>query len=48
MVEMLHQKLTLKLSAALLYHRGGVRNYFLYKAPVYLPIEDLKPFGQNG
>ena len=48
MVEMLHQKLSLKLSAALLYHRGGVRNYILYKAPVYLPIEDIKPFGQNG
>ena len=48
MFEILHQKLTLKLSAALLYHRGGVRNYFLYKAPVYLPIEDIKSFGQTG
>ena len=40
--------LTLKLSAALLYRSGGVRNYFLYKAPIYLPIEDIKLFGQNG
>ena len=40
--------LTLILSAALLYCSGGVRNYFLYKAPIYLPIEDIKPFGQNG
>ena len=40
--------LTLKLSAALLYRSRGVRNYFLYKAPIYLPIEDIKPFGQNG
>ena len=39
--------LTLKLSAALLYRSGGIRNYFLYKAPIYLPIEDIKPFGQN-
>ena len=39
--------LTLKLSAALLYRSGGVRNYFLYKAPIYLPIEDIKAFGQN-
>ena len=31
--------LTLKLSAALLYRSGDVRNYFLYKAPIYLPIE---------
>ena len=36
--------LTLKLSAALLYRSGGVRNYFLYKAPVYLRIEHIKPF----
>ena len=40
--------LTLKLSAALLYRSGDVRNYFLYKALIYLPIEDIKPFGQNG
>ena len=40
--------LTLKLSAALLHRSGGVRNYFLYEAPVYLPIENIKPFGQNG
>ena len=40
--------LTLKLSAALLYRSGGVRNYFLYKAQIYLPTEDIKPFGQNG
>ena len=39
--------LTFKLSAALLYRSGGVRNYFLYKAPAYLPIENIKPFGQN-
>ena len=39
--------LTLILSAALLYRSGGVRNYFLYKAPIYLPIEDIKTFGQN-
>ena len=25
-----------------------VGNYFLYKAPVYLPIENIKPFSQNG
>ena len=36
--------LTLKLSAALLYRSGGVRNYFLYKAPVYLRIEHIKSF----
>ena len=40
--------LTLKLSATLLYHRGGVRNCFLYKAQIYLPTENIKPFGQNG
>ena len=40
--------LTLILSAALFYHNGGVRNYFLYKSPVYRPIEDIKSFGQNG
>ena len=40
--------LTLILSAAILYRCGGVRNYFLYKAPIYLPTEDIKPFGQNG
>ena len=40
--------LTLKLSAAILYRSGGVRNYFLYKTMVYLPIEDIKPFIQNG
>ena len=40
--------LTLKMSAALLHCSGGVRIYFLYKAPIYLPIEDIKPFGQNG
>ena len=39
--------LTLKLSAALLYRSGVARNYFLYKAPAYLPIENIKPFGQN-
>ena len=41
------QILTLKLSAALLYLSGGVTNYFLYKAAVYLPIENVKRFGQN-
>ena len=40
--------LTLKLFAALLYHCGGVRNYFLYNAPIYLPIEYIKPFGHYG
>ena len=40
--------LTLKMSAALLHRSGGVRIYFLYKAPIHLPIEDIKPFGQNG
>ena len=40
--------LTLKLSAILLYHSGGVRNYFLYKAQIYLPTKDIKLFGQNG
>ena len=40
--------LTLILPAGLLYRSGGVRNYFLYKAPVYLSIKDIKPFGQNG
>ena len=39
--------LILKLSAALLYRSGGVRNYFLCKAPIYLPTEYIKPFGQN-
>ena len=34
--------LTLKLSAALLYRSGGIRNYFLYEAPVYLLIENTK------
>ena len=48
MVEALQQNVTLKLSAALLYRSGGVRNYILYKAPIYLPIEDIKHFGQNG
>ena len=24
----------------------GARNYFLCKAPIYLPIEDIKPFSQ--
>ena len=38
----------LALIAAILYRSGGVRNYFLYKAPIYLPNEDIKPFGQNG
>ena len=38
---------TLKLSAGLLYRSGGVRNYFLYNAPIYLPTKDIKPFGQN-
>ena len=41
------QILTLKLSAAILYLSRGVRSYFLYKATVYLPIEDIKRFGQN-
>ena len=40
--------LTLILSIALLYRSRGVRNYFLYKAPIYLPTEDIKPLGQNG
>ena len=40
--------LTLKLPAALLYRSGAVRNYFLYKAQIYLPIDDIKSFGQNG
>ena len=40
--------LTLILSAALLYRSGGVRNYFLYKATIYLPTKDIKLFGQNG
>ena len=40
--------LTSILSTGLLYRSGGVRNYFLYKAPIYLPTEDIKPFGQNG
>ena len=40
--------LALKLSEALLYRSGGVRNYFLCKAPIYLPIEDIKLFAQNG
>ena len=40
--------LTLILPAGLLYRSGGVRNYFLYKAPVYLQIKDTKRFGQNG
>ena len=40
--------LTLKMSAALLHRSGGVRIYFLYKTPIYLPIENIKPFGQNG
>ena len=47
MVEILHEN-ALKLSAALLYLSGGIRNYFLYEAPVYLPIENTKTFGQNG
>ena len=38
--------LTLKLFAALLYRSGGERNYFLYKAQIHLPTEDIKPFGQ--
>ena len=40
--------LTSKFSAALLYRSGGVKNYFLYKGPICLPIEDIKHFGQNG
>ena len=40
--------LTLKLNTALLYRSGSIRDYFLYKAPIYLPIEDIKRFGQNG
>ena len=40
--------LNLILSAALFYRSGGVRNYFLYKAPIYLPTENIKFFGQNG
>ena len=39
--------LTSILSAAILYHSGDVRNYFFYKAPIDLPTEDIKPFGQN-
>ena len=40
--------LTLKLSAALLYRSGDLKSYFLYKTPVYPPIEDIKSFGQIG
>ena len=40
--------LTLILSAALVHRSGGVKNYFLYKTPIYLPIEDIKSFRQNG
>ena len=40
--------LILILSAALLYRCGGVRNYFSYKVPVYLPTENIKPFVENG
>ena len=40
--------LTLKLSAALLCRSGGVGHCFLYKVSIYLPIKDIKPFGQNG
>ena len=37
----------LNLSAALLYRSGCVRNHFLYKAPIYLMTEDIKPFDQK-
>ena len=40
--------LTLILSAVFLLYSASVRNYFLYKAPIYVPTEDIKPFGQNG
>ena len=36
-----------KITSKLLYRSGGVRNYFLYKV-LYLPIKDMKRFGQSG
>ena len=48
LLKILHQTLILILSAALLYRCGGVRNYFSYKVPVYLPTENIKPFVANG
>ena len=38
---------TFFLSAALLYCSGGIRNYFLYIATIYLLTDDIKPFCQN-
>ena len=43
LVEILHENFNFDFVCS-----GGVRNYFLYKAPIYLSTEDIKLFGQNG